>query len=199
MSPRPRSASDADILEATARAIGRLGPKRLTLAEVARDAGLSAATLVQRFGSKRGLLLAFARQAGSSLREEFDAARASHESPLHALMEVSLAQTRYVSSPEALANHVAFLQMDLNDPEFRALAAKGAELARRELRSLLDAAVEAGELVSCDTSDLARALQSIFNGSIVFWAIHRKGTATRWVERDLETLLSPYRVKRREP
>ena len=60
MCPRPRAASDADILDATARAMARLGPARLTLADVAREAGLSPATLVQRFGSKRGLLLAVA-------------------------------------------------------------------------------------------------------------------------------------------
>ena len=38
--------------------MSRLGPARLTLAEVAKEAGLSPATLVQRFGSKRGLMLA---------------------------------------------------------------------------------------------------------------------------------------------
>lgn len=203
MSPRPRLASDAEILEATARAVGRVGPHRLTLAEVARDAGLSAATLVQRFGSKRGLLLAFVKQAGSFLSDEFQAARASHKSPLAALMAVSLAQTRYMDSPEALSNHLAFLQMDLNDPEFRTLAANGARLTHAELRSLLDAATDAGELILCDTSSLARAIQAIFNGSIVFWAIYRRGTAEKWVRKDLETLLSPYRrrsrTKRRKP
>lgn len=202
MSPRPRILSDADILEATARAVGRLGPHKLTLAEVAKDAGVSAATLIQRFGSKRGLLLAFARQAGSMLSDELDAARAAHASPLDAIMAVSLAQTRFISSPEALSNHVAFLQMDLNDSEFRALAASGAKRAQRELRVLLDEAVELGELARCDTSNLARAMQATFNGSIVFWAIHRKGKAETWVRRDLETLLSPYRrspkTKRRQ-
>ena len=196
MSPRPRSASDADILEATARAVGRLGPHRLTLAEVGQAAGLSPATLIQRFGSKRGLLLAFAKQAGGLVSEQFAAVRAAHESPLDALMEVSLAQTRYMDSPEALSNHVAFLQMDLNDPEFRALAADGARRTEKEVRSLLDAAVDAAELTPCDTSGLARAIQAIFNGSIVFWAIHRKGSAESWVRKDLETLLTPYRRER---
>ena len=58
MSPRPRTVSDAQILYATQRAMSRLGPTRMTLAAVAKEAGLSAATLVQRFGSKRGLMLA---------------------------------------------------------------------------------------------------------------------------------------------
>jgi AcrR family transcriptional regulator len=60
VSPRPRQASDAEILAAALTAILRHGPVRLTLAHVAREAGLSPAALVQRFGSKRGLLLAVA-------------------------------------------------------------------------------------------------------------------------------------------
>ena len=64
MSPRPRQASDEDILKAAFRAIARLGPAKLTLADVAAEAGVSAAALVQRFGSKRALLLAAAKDAG---------------------------------------------------------------------------------------------------------------------------------------
>ena len=63
MSPRPRQASDEAILAAAFRAIARLGPAKLTLADVAAEAGLSAAALVQRFGSKRALLLATAADA----------------------------------------------------------------------------------------------------------------------------------------
>jgi len=59
MSPRPRTTSDEDLLKAVHAVVTRLGPN-LTLADVAKEAGVSAATLVQRFGSKRGLLLAFA-------------------------------------------------------------------------------------------------------------------------------------------
>ena len=45
------------------RAIARLGPARLTLADVATDVGVSPAAIVQRFGSKRALLLATAADA----------------------------------------------------------------------------------------------------------------------------------------
>src|SRR5438874_2348746 len=62
MSPRRRATTDEAILMATHSAVTRLGPTRLTLADVAREAGISPATIVQRFGSKRGLLLARAVQ-----------------------------------------------------------------------------------------------------------------------------------------
>ncbi len=57
MCPRPRETSDEEILDATARVMQRLGPTQLTLADVAKEAGVVPATLIQRFGTKRGLLL----------------------------------------------------------------------------------------------------------------------------------------------
>ena len=60
---RPRAVADTAILRATADVMGRTGPSAFTLAVVARAVGLAPATLVQRFGSKRGLLLALARQS----------------------------------------------------------------------------------------------------------------------------------------
>jgi len=97
-------------------AIVRLGPAKLTLADIAGEAGVSAATLVQRLGSKRGLLLALARSAVDGVDACFAAVRAEHPSPLDALMSAATDMTRHVRKPEEMANHLAFLQMDLSDP-----------------------------------------------------------------------------------
>jgi AcrR family transcriptional regulator len=193
MSPRPRETSDNEILEATARAISRYGPVRLTLAHVAAEVGVAPATLLQRFGSKRGLLLALARQAAPATGEEYAAIRAAHPSPLAALFAVADCMAGMAKTPEELANHLAFLHIDLTDPEFHQLALAQGRAARAELRGFLDAAVEAGELVPCDTKRLARAVQVTLGGGLLAWAIEREGTAGEWLRDDLETLLRPYR------
>jgi AcrR family transcriptional regulator len=69
VSPRPRKASDDEIFAATYRAMNRLGPGELTLAEIAAEAGLTAGALVQRFGSKRALLLSLAARHAASAGE----------------------------------------------------------------------------------------------------------------------------------
>jgi AcrR family transcriptional regulator len=71
MSPRPRATSDSAILSAAHRAVTRVGPMRLTLADVAREAGVSPATLVQRFGSKRGLLLALVAAGSGEVEDQW--------------------------------------------------------------------------------------------------------------------------------
>ncbi|MDQ3742446.1 MAG: TetR/AcrR family transcriptional regulator, partial [Actinomycetota bacterium] len=63
--PRPKTVEDDAVLDAALRVVDRAGPAGLTLAAVAEEVGLAPATLVQRFASKRGLLLALAgRGAG---------------------------------------------------------------------------------------------------------------------------------------
>lgn len=53
--PRPKLVSDDDVLEATRRVMLREGPDRFTLADVAKEVGLSRAALIQRFDNKAGL------------------------------------------------------------------------------------------------------------------------------------------------
>lgn len=175
----------------TARAIGRVGPARLTLADVAEEVGLSPATLVQRFGSKRGLLLAFARASNAALGDTFAAARAGQGSPLGALVAVLEGMTRGLETPEVVAHHLAFLQLDLSDAEFRDAAREHSRALEAELRRLLESAVEEGELIPCDTARLARTVVAAFNGAMVQWAIHGEGTLGAWVEETLATLFVP--------
>jgi AcrR family transcriptional regulator len=80
--PRPRTVTDEHILGAAHRAMARLGPGRLTLADIAKEAGLSPATLIQRFGSKRGLMLALWNGALCGVQACFDLLRQAHTSPL---------------------------------------------------------------------------------------------------------------------
>lgn len=173
--------------------ITRLGPGRLTLADVGDEVGLSPATLVQRFGSKRGLLLALVAQSVEGVAARFAAVRVQHASPLEAVLAAAADLAAHMRTPEALANNLAFFQVDLADAEFRRLALEHSRRVRSGYRTLLDEAIVANELVSCDTGALASALQAVASGSLLNWGIHRNGPVAAWVRADLETLVAPYR------
>ncbi len=196
MSPRPRTASDEDLLAATHRVVVRLGPS-LTLADVGREAGVSPATLVQRFGSKRGLLLAFASMGSGGAREEFAAIRARHADPIEAVREVVRCYARMAPSPEAVSNGLAFLQMDLTDPDFHKPALDGTRVSLDELKDILDDAVRAGRLERCSTRRLALALYSVIGGAMLAWAVLREGTAESTMLAAAEALLEPRVISRK--
>ncbi len=193
MSPRPRETSDEHILAATARVMQRRSPTQLTLADVAKEAGVVPATLIQRFGTKRGLLLALCRTAPDSVPQQFAAARAKHKSPLTALIELYAECTAFAPTPEAMANGLAYLQIDLTDPEFHSITLAQFLAIRRETRKLLEEAVAARELRKCDTAQLARLIQHLNGGAMLSWAVYREGSVASWVRRELKSLLGPYR------
>ena len=194
MSPRTRLKPDSDILVSAVRVIERLGPSRFTLADVGREAGVAPATLLQRFGSKRGLLLAIASQGASGVHEEFRRIRTESRSPLRGVEAVARCMAQMAKTPEALANHLAFLEIDLADPDFHRLALAHARQFSAELRTLLEDAVRAGELRRCPVARLARAVQSLMGGSLLNWAIYREGKADAWIAADLGILLKPYQA-----
>jgi len=195
MAARPRTASDEDLINATMRIMSRLGPVKLTLAEIAKEAGVTAATLVQRFGSKRRLMLKISSDAAKSADACFDMVRAAHPgSPIAAIIAAATMMTQHMGTPEELANSLAFLQIDISDPEFHTHTL---EMSRKHLagyKALLKDAIAAGELKPHDTLRMARAINALAGGSLISWAVFREGTAERWVKRDLETLLAPYRA-----
>ena len=169
---RPRTVSDELIHEATAEVIRRHGLKGTTLAAVAAEAGLSAAGLVQRFGSKRRLLLEFARRAEAATAACFTGSRAATTSPLQALHAALAALTAQVRERSDLANNLSFLQLDVSDEEFRVLAAANAHRVQAQVEELLREAVDAGELLAgTDTRALARTVHLTYNGVLTLWPL----------------------------
>lgn len=194
MSPRPRETSDEELLAATARVMQRCSPVDLTLAEVAKEAGVVPATLIQRFGTKRQLLLANCKAWTTSVSGQFAAARAKHGSPLEALVECFAECSSFAESPVAIANSLAYLQIDLTDPEFYAVLLAQSVKLHQETKKLLDRAVAVGQLRPCDTAALASLVQQVDSGAMFDWAVNRKGSLAGWIRRSLQTLLRPYRL-----
>ncbi len=124
----------------------------------------------------------------------FAAARRDTSSPLEALTRGLEDMASMAPTPEELSNHLAFLQIDLTDPDFHKLALANALTNRNGIVELLDEAIGAGELKQCDTDRLSVAVDAIAGGALINWAIHREGTAREAIRDALETLLGPYSV-----
>ncbi|MEV7612452.1 TetR/AcrR family transcriptional regulator [Streptomyces sp. NPDC089799] len=194
MAGRPRRIEDAVILRALVEVMGRVGPAGLTLAAVAQEVGLVPGTLVQRFGSKRGMLLALAEHSAQDARGHAERAGAEHTSPLDAL-EALVAETHApLASPTAFANHLAFLCADLVDPELYRLALAAQQAQTEAVRTLLDRAADsAGLLPGTDTAALTAAVQAAVNGAAMLWAVDREGTLADRQRQALHFTLAPYR------
>ena len=192
---RPRKQSDDELIAAAARMIARRGPHDLTLAHVATEAGVSPATLVQRFGSKRQLLLAVAGSGPTGVADVFAAARARRRSPLAALEDAIGTMAVGLSDPDQVGNHLAFLALDLADPDFRERTAHHVQAMRAEIDALLKEAVAHGELELRARRPVAESLQAGYHGVLLMWAIEREGDPVARIREHVRLTLRPYRPR----
>jgi AcrR family transcriptional regulator len=192
MSPRRRKAEDVEVFAALVRVMLRRGPAELTLREVASEAGLTAGALVQRFGSKRAMLLAHARHvaatgdAGLSVQQRTS-------SPLGTLRSVAAMYAQLAESPASAIRNLAYLLNDLGDPALRLHLLRTSRLARAWYEQLLTGAIASGELrKGTDVSTLGRLIEATLRGSFVGWALYRHGSSADWLRADLDATLRPY-------
>jgi AcrR family transcriptional regulator len=191
--PRPRTISDEDVLDAVLALAHRVGPARVTFAAAAAEVGLSAATLVQRFGTKRDLLLAADKRGIDLWVGALD--RSTAASPLARIVEGLLLAADPVATPEQMANSLAMLQLDLADPDFHAETLRGARAVRARIMRDLGAALEAGELrQGSDITTLAKLVETTYHGALIGWAIHRESTLADWMREQIEAALAPHRT-----
>jgi AcrR family transcriptional regulator len=194
---RPRVTGDQAILRAAAEVIGRTGPARFTLAAVAGEVGLVPATLVQRFGSKHGLLLALARQAAAdadAIAGQAAATRQQHGSALAALTALAAGRMAPMTTPDRFANHLAFLCLDLTDPELYGPALQVHQAHGRAIRALVDEAAAVGELrAGTPAGPLTRSIQTAIAGAGLTWALDREGTLPDRLATEISAVLAAHR------
>ncbi|MDI6105962.1 TetR family transcriptional regulator [Actinoplanes sp. NEAU-A12] len=194
---RPRTVSDAAILTAAAHAVAQVGPANVTLAQIGDRAGLTAAALVRRFGSKERLLLALAREAAEAVPARLAAARAA-EYPLAALIDALVAMAAGVRSATAFTHHLAFLLMDLSVPEFQQVTRKYAAGVEAAIDEVLQAATAAGELEPERVDhETAEAIHAAYNGALITWGMAgHDGSPAEHVRRHLLRATRPYSTRR---
>jgi AcrR family transcriptional regulator len=193
MPGRRQKVTDEGVFAAAQRAMSRRGPHELTLADIAREAGVTPGRLVQRFGSKRALLTALSERFAGSARAVFAGLRAAHRAPLATLRAYAICMADLAPTPETLLRNLAYLQRDLADDVLHRHLVENARATRREIKSLLKAAIERGELQRhVDAGTLARTVETVIGGSLMSWATYREGTAADWIDRDLEAVLAPW-------
>jgi len=197
MSPRPRKVTDEELFAAVYAVMNRVGPAGLTLAAIAREAGVTAAVIVQRFGSKRGLMRALAGQVAGQAGDLIAGLARRHRSALAALRAYADCLAGMASSPAAFLRNLAYLQMDLSDPVLRRHLARQGRATRAGLSRLVRAAQRAGELSSdARPGQIARTLEAVIGGSLLAWAFYQEGSAVAWVRADVDAVLAPYRRSR---
>ncbi len=183
--PRPKTLPDSDVLEAALKIIHGSGPEALTFASLAKTCGLSAATLVQRFGSKEELKRAALLHAWDHLDgETARLAKAMPETPAGAVRLLVGLSGNY-GGIEAYAEGLLVLREDLRDPVLRARGAAW----KTVLTGSLDACF-AG--VPSAPPDVGFMMASVWQGALLWWGFDPKVDVAEFVEEKLEHFVAAF-------
>lgn len=186
---RQRTIPDELIVEAALALMSQRGPEALTLAELGGLVELSAATLVQRFGSKDNLKRVALEYAWDKLDEATaNADAAAPETPEGAIAVIASLWPSADASPD-FAGGLLLLREDLRDPVLRA----------RGVAWLETLALALGRRITADPAQrrrLGRLMVSQWQGTQIWWAFSRKGAAGDAIANDLREWLAALNIPR---
>ena len=183
--PRRKQVPDTDVLDVALDVLHTRGPQACTFAALAEASSLAPATLVQRFGSKAGLLRRVLLHAWDRLeRRTTELGTAAERSTAGAVAFLVGLSEQYGGGIDSYADALLVLREDLLDPEVRR---RGTDW-RRALTGVLDACLDGppgvGDLVA-----------TYWQGTLLWWSFDPREPVTAHVERELTrflgTVLSP--------
>jgi len=182
---RRKTQTNEAVLDAALRAVERIGPVRMTLADVAAESGLAPATLLQRFGSKAGLLAAAFQLGNERLRSAVEALPAGP--PDETALVAFFVGTARGFDRATMADNVLMLSEDLRDPLLSAIGAERSALLRRAAERLMPDFV-------ADRPGAARMIEAHWHGAVIQAALVGEADIPGAVAAALRALLATLRA-----
>lgn len=177
--PRLKSISDQQALDALLSLMLQTGPDALTFAAAAKACGLSAATLVQRYGKREDLVETVLIHAWDRLQAETE--MADREEPL--TPEGAIALLMRLMQPEAAERNASdgllLLREDIRNPKLRARGALWGRTLANALGRRFVSDKESAER-------LGWQMAAVWQGAQIWWAFNGRGEARSSVERALQ-------------
>jgi AcrR family transcriptional regulator len=166
---------DLEVLKTAHRLIHQRGPDALTFSSMAEACGLSAATLVQRFGTKAGLIQSTLLYAWDRLDEKTAALAAEMPKTPDGAVRLLVGLSGDYGGIEAYAEGLRVLREDFRDPVLRARGAAW----KTALSKALD---ECFADVPGAPDGIGLLMASQWQGSLLWWGFEPTIAVERYVE-----------------
>ena len=192
---REKSIGDAAVLERALLVISDRGPETFTLGEVSQAVGLSPATLLQRFGSKRELLVRAAKQAYIKLESDVQHLKQRNLPWNEELLQLLGGTPEGFGSRQEIANSLAVLKLDIMDEQLHPIARALFVCMRQRVVELL----RQGQALGClskgmDVSAVAWELDALRHGLVIQWALSGTELLSDWMRKGLLQYLERMRT-----
>lgn len=162
--PRVKTIPDALVLDRALEVVLQKGPHAVTLRDIGAAAGLSPATLLQRFGSKAGLLDRVFARSTARLSGELAAPPATGDAR-DALLDLLVRHAAGMGSPDHVAGNLLVLVEDIRRPDRRVAAQAHLRVLRGGIAAHL------GALGCAAPEPAALRVEAAWTGLVLQWAL----------------------------
>lgn len=180
--PRRKQLPDTDVLDRALDVLHTAGPAGLTFAAVAGATSLAPATLVQRFGSKAGLLQRALLHAWDRLEERTTTLGATVDRTPEGAVAFVVGLSAQYGGIGRYADALLVLREDLRDPEVRRRGAAW----HRSVVAVLDSCL-AGEPDA--PPGAGAAVATYWQGTLLWWSFDPRVAVTEHVQREVSGFL----------
>ncbi|MGD2100905.1 MAG: TetR/AcrR family transcriptional regulator [Acidimicrobiia bacterium] len=164
------SSREIEILRATYRTMARSGSHRMSLREIADDAGVSKPLLLYHFGSKDNLLMAVMKWVLERTEKRI---RQGVEKASHASEQMAALVDAVFVAPDANRDFYLFyldlVEHAVRDPRFESLSAMLDSIINGLYAEVVAAGIEEGVFDVGDPIVAARDMRAIIEGTFLQW------------------------------
>lgn len=188
--PPKKSINDDQVLEKALFVISEKGPETFTLADIGKAVGLAPATLMQRFKSKRMLLIQAAKHVPTKLTSDLQTLKAKGLPWDKELLILLGATPEGMATRREIANSLGLLKLDMIDPELHPIARELMDRLRQRIQELLEQGKKEGSLKDeASAEETAWELDALRHGLIIQWTLSGKGSLQEWLEKGIHNYL----------
>jgi AcrR family transcriptional regulator len=180
--PRQRTVPDAALADAALAVVRDGGPAALTFGALAARVDLAASTLVQRFGTKSGLLRAALLHAWAQLEDATASAVASTTPDAAGVVDLLVELSGQYQPDDDFADQLLVLREDLRDPVLR-------ERGRAWIATLVTVVEERLADAPGGAGGLGAVVVANWQGALTVWSFARDRPLPDAVRASLQALL----------
>ncbi len=174
--PRRKTIDDDAVLDAALEVMFKHGPADFTLADVSAKIGIAPATLLQRFGDKRRLVVAAVARDNQAFFRMLD--RLPDTQGAAAVIAVFRLITPDVVDADRFADQLLWLHQDMRDPDLNALA-------KARFAHLRGAVAARMPRLHLPADKAALLVEAQWNGALIQWGVSREGRLVDYVTQSL--------------
>jgi len=164
-----------EIVDATLRLAGEIGPDRLTTEDLAREIGISQPGIFRHFPTKSAIWEAVGRHIATLLKEKMALAQKPEGLPIDNLRSFVIGHLAFIETTPAIPAILFSRELHAENDQLRAFFANLVASRHRHFSELIQAEITAGRFKrSLNSDDAAYLLLALIQGLAMRWSLNNR-------------------------